>query len=472
MKIGLRMLLGYFLIVGLAAWFVMYVFVEQVKPGVRSTQEDTLIDTANLLAVMVSEDVKQGVANSALLKRIENFAQRPVSARISGVNKSTLDYRIYITDERGIVIFDTEGHSVGQDYSRWNDVYLTLRGRYGARSTRSDPNDELSTVMHVSAPIRDDGKIIGVLTVAKANSRAQPFIERSQQSILQYGAVLLGMSLLIGVIFTLWLVFSLRKLARYAIDVEAGRKVALPKLGNNEIGRLGRALDAMRHKLEGKEYVEELMHTLAHELKSPIAAIQASAELLKEDVPPQDRERFLSNILEQNTRQRQLIDRLLALVRVEKQQRLAVTERIAVRELLGRVLDDAHGKLDAAKLRVALDIEDFDINGDPLMLRQAVGNLLDNAIDFSPPGSTVQVSARTSGSSGTIEIRDSGPGIPAYAEGRIFDRFYSLPRADGAKSTGLGLPFVREVCTLHNGSVEVTNRPEGGAAAIVTLPRA
>lgn len=89
MKIGLRMLLGYFLIVGLAAWFVMYVFVEQVKPGVRSTQEDTLIDTANLLAVMVSEDVKQGVANSALLKRIENFAQRPVSARISGVNKSS-----------------------------------------------------------------------------------------------------------------------------------------------------------------------------------------------------------------------------------------------------------------------------------------------------------------------------------------------------------------------------------------------
>lgn len=472
MKIGLRMLLGYFLIVGLAAWFVMYVFVEQVKPGVRSTQEDTLIDTANLLAVMVSEEVKQGASNSALLKRMENFALGPVNARISGVTKSTLDYRIYITDDKGIVIFDTDGKAVGQDYSRWNDVYRTLRGRYGARSTKSDPNDESSTVMHVSAPIKDGSKIIGVLTVAKPNSRAQPFIERSQQSILQYGAVLLGLSLLIGVVFTLWLVFSLRKLARYAIDVEAGRKVALPKLGNNEIGRLGRALDAMRHKLEGKEYVEELMHTLAHELKSPIAAIQASAELLKEDVPAEERQRFLSNILEQNTRQRQLIDRLLALVRVEKQQRLAVSERIAIRALLQRVVDDARARLASANVSVTLDIEDFDITGDPLMLRQAIGNLLDNAIDFSPSGSTVQVVARRTSEGGTVDILDNGPGIPAYAEGRIFERFYSLPRADGAKSTGLGLPFVREVSTLHNGSVEVANRPEGGARATVTLPRA
>ena len=472
MKIGLRILLGYFLIVGLAAWFVMYVFVEQVKPGVRSTQEDTLIDTANLLAIMVADDVKHGADKSALLRRMSSFAQGSVNAPISGVTKSTLDYRVYITDARGIVIFDTDGVAVGKDYSRWNDVFLTLQGRYGARSTRSDPNDESSTVMHVAAPIRDNGKIIGVLTVAKPNSRAQPFIERSQERIMQYGGVLLGLSLLIGVVFTLWFVYSLRKLARYAADVEAGKKVALPKLGNNEIGKLGRALDAMRHKLEGKEYVEELMHTLAHELKSPIAAIQASAELLDEDMPPHERHRFLANIREQNTRQRQLIDRLLALVRVEKQQRLAVTERIAVRTLLGRVLEDARPKLDAGGVRAAVDIEDFQVEGDPLMLRQAIDNLLDNAIDFSPAGSTVHISARASGANGLIEIVDTGPGIPEYAGSRIFERFYSLPRADGAKSTGLGLPFVREVCTLHRGSVEVANAPGGGARAAVVLPRA
>ncbi len=70
-----------------------------------------------------------------------------------------------MTDARGIVVFDSDGRDVGKDYSRWNDVYLTLRGRYGARSTPSDPNDDTSSVMYVAAPMHDaQGRIIGVLT--------------------------------------------------------------------------------------------------------------------------------------------------------------------------------------------------------------------------------------------------------------------------------------------------------------------
>ncbi|UUZ56592.1 HAMP domain-containing protein [Massilia sp. H-1] len=145
--------------------------------------------------------------------------------------------------------------------------------------------DEMSTVMHVAAPVRDGDKIIGVLTVAKPNSAVQPFVERSQQIILHRGALLLGLSLLIGGAFAWWLTHSLRKLMLYIADVEAGKKEgSCLALGNNEIGTLGRALEAMREKLEGKEYVEELMQTMAHELKSPIAAIQGSAELMQEEM--------------------------------------------------------------------------------------------------------------------------------------------------------------------------------------------
>src|SRR3546814_3758435 len=105
-----------------------------------------------------------------------------------------------------IVVFDSSGRDVGRDYSRWNDVYLTLRGEYGARSTRSDPDDEDSTVMHVAAPIRDaDGRIAGVLTVAKPNQAIAPFIERSQQAVLRWGLVLLGTALLVGVLAAWWL---------------------------------------------------------------------------------------------------------------------------------------------------------------------------------------------------------------------------------------------------------------------------
>ncbi|WMW80730.1 two-component system sensor histidine kinase CreC [Undibacterium cyanobacteriorum] len=473
MRIGLRILLGYFLILGLAAWFVLNVFVMEVRPGVRATLEDTLIDTAQLLARLVAEDVKQGdLAHAPLLKRLENYAQRSIDVKLSGVQKvkSQLDYRIYITDAQGIVIFDSDNKDLGKDYSRWNDVYLTLRGQYGARSTRANPDDEDSTVMHVAAPIMDnnnDGKprrLLGVLTVAKPISTIKPFIERSQKKILQRSFWALLVSLLIGIGFSWWLSRSLKRLQDYAKAVSVDAKTSLPKLGNNEIGELGLALESMRAKLEGKEYVETLMHTLTHELKSPIAAIQGSAELLKEDMPEAERQRFLSNIIEQNQRQRNLIDRLLQLVRLEKQQRLEQVEPIDLAQLLKEVLEDCQVALDRKHIQTHLVLPESNVQlaGDHLLLRQALGNLFDNAIAFSPPQSSITVSAVREEQQLCLRIDDQGTGIPDYALDKLFERFYSLPRPDSDKSTGLGLPFVKEVASLHGGSVHLMNRANDG----------
>ncbi|GAB2871008.1 two-component system sensor histidine kinase CreC [Pseudoduganella ginsengisoli] len=493
MKIGLRILLGYFLIVGLSAWFLLNVAVDEVKPGVRASQEDTLVDTAHLLAEMAAPDVKGG-ALTEIAPRMREYARRSVTARINGIAKQHLDYRVYITDARGIVLFDTTGADVGKDYSRWNDVYLTLRGKYGVRSTRSDPNNENSTVMHVAAPILDPAdrsRIIGVLTVAKPNASVQAFIERGQRIIMRWGIALLVLSLLVGIAFAWWLARALRRLMDYVADVEAGRKAALPRLGNNEIATLGQALEAMRSRLEGKEYAERLMHTLAHELKSPIAAIQVSAELLQEPMPDGERQRFLANILEQNTRQKQLIDKLLALVRVEQQQRLEQAAPVELRALCAAVAGDFAGALAARGVRLAMgdaggdgdgkagsgpgldagaDAVPLVVEGDALLLRQALGNLLDNAIGFAPVGSVIRILPERRDGQAVIAVCDSGPGIPAYAQERLFERFYSLPRPDGAKSTGLGLPFVREVAALHGGEVKVANARRGGCCAELVLP--
>ena len=471
MKIGLRILLGYCLVVGLSAWFLLAVFVQQVKPGVRLTQEDTLVDSANLLATLVADDIKAGKVNeSVLLARIASIRHRQLDVKIGGFAKQGIHERIYITDVNGIVVFDSNGTDVGRDYSRWNDVLRTLRGGYGARSTRANEYDEDSTVMHVAAPILDGSRIIGVLTIAKPNSTVQPFVERSQLVILQRGALLLVLVLLIGGAFAWWLAQSLRKLMLYIADVEAGKKAPLPALGNNEIGTLGRALEAMRNKLEGKEYVEELMHTLAHELKSPIAAIQGSAELMREDMPAAERDHFLANILNQNARQKQLIDKMLALIRVEKQQHLTVTARVGLRELMAQVQADCEARIAARRLQLRVDIADLEVDGDALLLRQALDNLLDNAIDFSPDGGAIELRAEARENRALISVSDQGAGIPDYARERLFERFYSLPRPDGARSTGLGLPFVREAIALHRGSVSVVNGAGGGAVATIELP--
>jgi two-component system sensor histidine kinase CreC len=472
MKIGLRILLGYFLIVGLAAWFLLTVFVAEVKPGVRSTLEDTLVDTAELLAGVVAGDLKNGVP---ALAKAESDARRGIEVEIAGITKRQLDLRIYITDARGIVVYDSAKLALGQDYSRWNDVYLTLQGKYGARSTRSVADDDRSTVMYVAAPVRDHDRIIGVLTVAKPISSVQAFVDRSQRKIMQRGTLLLLLSLLIGLAFAWWLARALRQLMHYVSEVEAGHKALPPEFGNNEIGTLARALHAMRTRLEGKEYAEQLMHTLAHELKSPIAAIQGSAELLSEDMPKQEFRHFLDNILSQNARQKQLIDKLLALVRVEQQQGLQAAEPVELGALLRQVAADAASSLAQRGLRLRTGLPDapLPVQGDALLLRQALGNLLDNAIGFAPAGSEIVLALALDGGAAVASITDSGPGIPAYAEARVFERFYSLPRPGGSKSTGLGLPFVREVAALHGGTASVANvmdEGQGGCRAELRLP--
>jgi two-component system sensor histidine kinase CreC len=474
-KLGIRILFGYFLIVGLAGVFIQRVFLAEVKPAVRQAMEDTLVDTANILAELAADDMKQNrIADGNFASRVREYAHRDINAKIWSFRKTTLDYRIYVTDLKGIVQFDSTGRAIGQDYSRRNDVYLTLRGNYGVRSTRDIDNDDSSTVMHVAAPIIDQGKMIGVLTVAKPNNTLQPAISQSERTILRWGALLLVLSLAVGLAVTLWISRSLGALQRYARAVTAGERAQPPARGASEIVELGRALESMRQRLEGKQYVEHYIHSLTHEMKSPLAAIRGAAELLDEDLPAAEQRRFAHNIRGQSQRLSELIEKMLALAAIEHRQALENIVAVNLRQLLADVIALLEPRLQQAKVtvQVANTAGLPQIRGELFLLRQALLNLLENAIDFSPPGSVITVQADT-GVAGvvTLAVMDSGPGIPDYALERVFERFYSLPRpASNEKSTGLGLCFVQQVAQLHHGQITLRNRSTGGAEARLTLP--
>src|SRR5690606_37254120 len=123
MRIGLRILLGYFLIVALAALLLGQVFLREVKPGVRQAMEDTLVDTANVLAELATDDfLAARMDDGAFATRVRALAGRDIGAGIWGFEKREASYRVTVTDDRGIVVFDSAGLDVGADYSRWNDV--------------------------------------------------------------------------------------------------------------------------------------------------------------------------------------------------------------------------------------------------------------------------------------------------------------------------------------------------------------
>ena len=480
MRLGLKLFLGYFLIVGLGVYFSLNIFGKELKPAFRQATEDTLIDTANLLAVLVRDDLLDGgIADGHFQERLAEYANRAPNARIWDIAKQAFDHRIYITDQRGVVLFDSSGRDVGQDYSRWNDVHLTLRGQYGARTTRDDPHDERTSVMYVAAPVRDGERIIGVLTVAKPGASVQPFVDRAEAKLYRAAAVLVAVSLTVGLAFSWSLARSIGRLAGYARAAADGRRALVPKGGGPELRALAEAVETMRSKLDGRDYVERYVHTLTHEMKSPLAAIAGAAELLQSELPGPQRERFANLVAGEAERLQQLVERLLALATVE--QRREPQERRPVE--LRRTVEEWRTARAPAIARKVLGIdnrvaEGAAFLGEPFLLVQAIGNLLDNALDFTPAHGTVTIEADLVGGVWRLTVTNSGSAIPDYARERLFERFYSLPRPDtGRKSTGLGLAFVREVAQLHGGTVTVDNVPDAdgaiiGVAARLSLPAA
>ncbi|HEY6898399.1 MAG TPA: two-component system sensor histidine kinase CreC [Rhodocyclaceae bacterium] len=473
MKLWARVFLGYFLVVGIAGWFVLRVFVAEVKPGVREAVEEVMVDSVHLVAELAAADLKAGrIQDGAFARSIEAYSRRTVSAPIWGREKQSLDFRIYVTDAKGIVRFDSDGEAVGQDYSRWRDVALTLAGRYGARATRDDPDDETSSVLFVAAPIVDQGRIIGVATVAKPVSALAPIIARGERSVFRHGALLLAATLLVGSLFTIWLTLSMNRLLRYARALARGEKPALPHRGRDEIGELARALESMRAELDGRAYVERYVEHLTHEMKSPLAAIRGAAELLAEPLPEADRLRFSGNITAQGARLQDMIDKLLRLAQLEHKAGLEAPRPVTVDSLFAELQPQFESA--AAQRGVRLEWQGaagLTVRGDAFLLTQALANLVDNAIAFSPAGGEVTCHAESDDGRVRIEVCDQGPGIPDFAQERLFERFFSLPRPDGQpKSSGLGLALVQEVAQLHGGSIAVENRPGGGACATLSLP--
>ncbi|MFN9727198.1 two-component system sensor histidine kinase CreC [Acidovorax sp.] len=477
MRLGIRLLFAFFVINGIAAFFVLRVFMAEIKPSVREVMEDMMVDTANILAELASSDLAAGTlqggagAQSLFAQQVRRYASRPVDATIWGLTKQTLDYRIYVTDAQGRVLFDSENQAVGADYSQWRDVARTLRGEYGARSTRAVEGDDSSSVMHVAAPIYVETpqgrQIAGALTVAKPTRTVQRFIDRAERKVFMGGLLLLALSAAVGVAVTLWMVWNVRRLRDYALSVQgpaAGDSGALPATAlaipqvPGELGDLARAMDRMRARLEGRDYIEGYVRALTHELKSPVAAIRGAGELLLDDLPAADRAGFATQVVEQSERLQRIIDRLLELSKLEQRQHAEGRAPVALRDCAEAAIDQTRGR--AAQRGISLALQGSGRSGawEAELVTMALTNLLDNAIDFAPAGSTVRVQVQGS----AVTVHDSGPGVPDYALPRLGERFFTTARPGGQRSgSGLGLAIVRRIMALHGGHMAVHNGSPG-----------
>ncbi|WP_410209521.1 two-component system sensor histidine kinase CreC [Aquirhabdus sp.] len=487
MSIFLRIWLAFAIVLLVGSYFTLSAMQNQIKPSVRQVVEEILADNANIIATLIAADVANGqVQTPEFQQKMQQILSRKLDAKIWNQQKDSISQQLYITNSKGIVLYDSQGLTVGHDYSRWNDVYLTLRGHYGVRSTRTNPNDASTSTMYVAAPILWQGQLIGVLSLAKPGISVQPYIDRAQHEMMFRALWIVLLSLIVSGGVAWWLRHGIEQVRRYALAFtprsateshpqDSGYTSSKPAKPlrfwiARELNDLTKTIDDMREALAGKAYVENYVHTLTHELKSPLTAIAASAELLQDDLPTADRLRFAENIHEQTERLQLLIERLLLLTRLEKQQdhleQPLDRESVLLIEQFKQLLHERSALIQTRQLLITLDIpNNTTLNAEPFWLGQALGNLLDNAIDFTPQGGRIHISVTLATAQDPhlrIQIQNNGQAIPDYALPQVFDRYFSLPRpGSGRKSTGIGLTLVREVMALHHGYAQIENIADG-----------
>jgi two-component system, OmpR family, sensor histidine kinase CreC len=472
-RVFAAILLAYAIGVALLMWRLL----ADIDPRYRESAEESLVETAHLVAAQIEQRSQGGelLDTAALDPLFRDLYARQIDAEIFGFRKTRIELRLMVVDAKGQVLFDSLQRALGADYSQWRDIRLALDGRYGARTTPDVQDDARTAVMYVAVPVkRADGRIVGAVSVGKPVQSFGQFIEAARKKTLLVGATSVSAVALLVAILSVWLVRPFGLITDYVRYVRAQRAFSLPRLSRRALGTLSAAYDEMRDALAGRNYVADYVQTLTHELKSPLSAIRGAAELLHEPaMPPADRVRFVTNIERETARIQELVDRMMELAALESRRALERTEPVALRGLLEERVASAQAAGAPRSIGVVLTVErDATVDGDALLLHRAVGNLLDNSLDFSPDGGRIEVALAGRERSVDVCVRDHGPGIPDYADDKVFEKFYSLARPHSQrKSTGLGLPFVREIAELHGGRVTLRNAEGGGALAVLSLPR-
>ncbi len=351
------------------------------------------------------------------------------------------------------------------------EVRRALTGEHSA-STRVAHRPS-AVFLFIASPVRSpDGQVQGAVYVTRSTLPVLEELHRVRRSLLKVVLVTLAISISVTLLLAFSISSPLGRLARAAARITRGeRQVPIPVAGAGEIRELAQSFKVMTEELDQRlRYISDFAADVAHEFKSPLTSIRGAAELLAEGASevPEDRERFLQNILLDAERLDRLVTRLLVLSRIEAREgHLTLVDAMALLERVGQRASQAPG---AAPIELVLTAERRWVPGHEADLEIAVSNLIDNAQRYSRAGEAPQLLLADDRGGLRITVRDRGPGIPEARRSKVFDRFYTTDAERGG--TGLGLAIVSSVARAHGGAAWLECPASGGTEAHLWLPSA
>ena len=456
-----KFILGY-VIFGLLGFLVIGTFASEITYDylVREKAE-LLYDEANQLAYDCSA--------------VYNGASSPletVSHQLSILSPS-LQSEIWVADRNGTVTIDSEngsrqGLSVSFDPTALGNKNYGIGNFYG-----TFPYDVLS----VSAPITGNYTIYGYVLIHMPLTQ----IQASRDGILNIVYLTFGiifiLSLVILIIFTLTVYFPLKKITAGANEYASGNLAYRIQLASHdEMGYLAETLNYMSDKLNQlEEYQKTFIANVSHDFRSPLTSIKGFLEaILDGTIPPEMHDKYLNRVITETERLNKLTQGMLTLNSLDSKGLLFRTNFD-----INRVIKDTAASFEVVCRQKNLTFElTFADNiqmvyGETGKIQQVLYNLTDNAIKFSPNGSTIYIQAYPKHEKIFISVKDMGIGIPKDSIKKIWERFYKtdLSRGKDKKGTGLGLSLVKEIIQAHGDNIDVISTEGVGPEFIFSLPR-
>lgn len=376
------------------------------------------------------------------------------------------DARVVIVDAQGRLVADSStDRPLGRDFASRPEIAAALRGDVAVGSRRSRTLGD--GILYVAVPVASGGRVHGAVRVTVPTSRVDRSIVRYWLVLAATALIVLAAVAIAGRILARWVTRPLDRLGAAARAAGAGDLTARSDVheGPPEVQRLSRDFDQMVERLEHLVSTQqEFVADASHQLRSPLTGLRLRLENMAQGDPdPEEVETAIGEV----DRLSRLIDGLLALARADAPD----AEPPAPVDLAAGLAERAEAwEPVAAERHVTIAV---DITGEPWAvtvpgsLEQVVDNLLANALEASPDGGRIVLSARRDGSDAVVEVSDEGPGMTDERRRRAFDRFATW---SGEGGTGLGLAIVRRLVEADGGSVALEPAQPVGLRAIVRLP--
>jgi len=383
--------------------------------------------------------------------------------------------RLAWADLREQIVFDTQEEWQGRTLSSLNLQAV----RVTERRTGELKEKEMNWLL-VAVPWPNVQTPRGYL-IAATPPPAIPVWRRFRNTVAlpltQAGTVTFLLALLLAVWLSRSIARPLQQVATAAHQLAGGELTArAPLTGPEEVRELAQSFNEMARQVQKSQQSQrDLVANIAHDLRTPLTAIQGFAQALVDGTAGESptREQAAGAIYEESLRMRRMIDTLLELARFDAGQVQLQLQPLDLVQLTRHRLD--HFQPRARETGITLKIEataPVTLSGDAARLEQVLDNLLDNALRHTPAGGKITVTVRSAPPFGEITVTDNGPGIPAADLERIFERFYRAEKSRGGQGMGLGLAIVREIVQSHGGSIHAESVVDLGTRFIIQLPLA